>query len=154
MTSMTTGEYRCGCSRTTNRSAPPTPSSGKPTTLPLVTGVLHTGFTPTSVRSRRMPRGTTPVRRTPILAPTRPQAGLPPAERTSRAHTFPAPAAPDEEVWLELSATCVDTRTKGRTAGPERRCWRVRDRASQAEFDLPDVPDGASHLGTTPALGA
>ncbi|GAK58189.1 hypothetical protein U27_05162 [Candidatus Vecturithrix granuli] len=112
--------------------------------FPLVTGALHTAYADLCPLTQDAEGNDTCVPH-PYFSPNAPQAGVPPAERTTPVYLFPAPETPDEEVWLELSATWWDTRTK------EEQQAQSGD-AGGVEIAHPKgiltslTPDGASHL--------
>ncbi len=87
----------------------------------------------------------------PYFSPDAPQAGLPPAERTTPVYTFSAPESPpvcsgrDEEVWLELSATWWGKRTTPENQAQSGKSGGVE--IAHPKGILTSLkPDGASHL--------
>ncbi len=112
--------------------------------FPLVTGVLHTAYADICPFTQDAEGNDTCLPH-PYFSPNAPQAGLPPEERTTPVYTFSAPESPDEEVWLELSATWWDKRTKEEQGAQSGNAGGV-EIAHPKGILTSLTPDGASHL--------
>ena len=112
--------------------------------FPLVTGALHTAYADICPLTQDADGNTTCMAH-PYFSPDAPQAGLPPLERATPVYTFSAPETPDEEVWLELSATWWDTRTKEEQQAQSGDAGGV-EIAHPKGILISLTPDGASHL--------